>query len=106
MEEELREGMRAWRKLHPKATLDEIETELDRQIAVLRVALLGETVGTSKAVGGEKGAVCPECGEQMRKLGRRQRKLKSYGGEELVLVREYLSCPRCGHGFFPPGSGA
>lgn len=106
MEEELREVMGAWRKLHPKATLDEIEKEMDRQIAVLRVALLGEIVKTSKAVEGDAGAVCPECGEKMRKGGRRKRKLKSYGGEKLELEREYLSCPRCGYGFFPPGPGA
>ncbi len=47
MEEELRAGMRAWRKLHPKATLDEIEQELDRHIAALGVAVLEEAVGTS-----------------------------------------------------------
>lgn len=108
MEGELREGMQAWRKLHPRATLDEIEKELDRQMAGLRVQLLAETVGTSKAVKGEavKGeasAVCPVCGEQMQKGGRRKRKLRSYGGEELELEREYLYCPRCGEGFFPPG---
>ena len=106
MEQELRAGMRAWRQLHPKATLEEIEAELDRQLAVLRVQLLGETVGTSKAVKGEAGAVCPVCGGEMVKGGRRKRKLKSYGGEELELEREYLRCPSCGQGFFPPGPGA
>ena len=103
MEAELREGMRAWRRLHPRATLDEIEAELDRQMAGLRVQLLAETVGASKAVKGEASAVCPVCGEQMQKGGRRKRKLKSYGGEALELEREYLYCPRCGEGFFPPG---
>ena len=41
MEAELREGMQAWRKLHPKATLDEIETELNRQVTALRAASAG-----------------------------------------------------------------
>jgi hypothetical protein len=45
--------MRAWRQQHPKATLDEIETELDRQIAALRVEVLGETAGASRAGDGE-----------------------------------------------------
>ena len=106
MEQELREGMRAWRKLHPKATLDEIERELDGRLAVLRVQLVGETVGTSKAVQAEAEVACPVCGTKLERGGRRKRKLKSYGGEELELEREYLHCPRCGQGFFPPGPGA
>ena len=106
MEQELRERMGAWRKVHPRATLDEIEKELDRQIAGMRVQLLKETIGTSKAVKGEGRADCPVCGGQMQKGGQRKRKLKSYGGEELELEREYLHCPRCGEGFFPPGPGA
>jgi|GEM_PF-679734 len=101
MEQELREGMRAWRKLHPKATLDEIETGLDGQIAALRVQMLAETVATSKTVRGEGEVACPVCGTKMETGGQHKRKLKSYGGEELGLEREYLYCPRCGQGFFP-----
>ncbi len=105
MEAELRAGMQAWRKLHPKATLDEIETELDRQIAALRVAVLAETVGTSKAVKAEEEVVCPVCGTRMAHEGQHKRKLKTYGGQALELVREYVRCPRCGQGFFPSGPG-
>ena len=105
MEQELREGMQAWRKLHPKATLDEIELELDRQIAVLRVQMVAETVATSKAVKGEGAVTCPVCGTKMEKGGQHKRKLKTYGKQELELVREYLHCPHCGQGFFPPGPG-
>jgi DNA repair exonuclease SbcCD ATPase subunit len=103
MEQELRERMGAWRKLHAKATLDEIETELDRQIAGLRVQMLAETVATSKAVKGKGEVACPVCGTKMETGGQHKRKLKSYGGEELELEREYLYCPRCRQGFFPPG---
>jgi YgiT-type zinc finger domain-containing protein len=106
MERELRERMAAWRKLHPQASLDEIETELDRQIALLRVAVLGETIATSKAVSGAAEAVCPECGAPMERSGRRKRKLQTYGGVTLQLEREYVRCPRCGRGFFPSGPGA
>lgn len=105
MEAELREGMRAWRKLHPKAALDEIETELNRQVAALRVAVLAETVATSKAVAAEGEVVCPVCGTKMARDGQHKRKLKTYGEQELELAREYLSCPRCGQGFFPSGPG-
>ena len=71
MEQELREGMQAWRKLHPKATLDEIELELDRQsAAVLRVQMVAETVATSKAVKGEGAVTCPvRAGQRWKKAG-------------------------------------
>ncbi len=105
MEAELREGMQAWRKLHPKATLDEIETELNRQVAALRVAVLAETVATSKAVKAEEEMACPVCGTKMAREGQHKRKLKTYGGQALELEREYLCCPRCGQGFFPSGPG-
>ena len=101
MEAELREGMQAWRKQHPKATLDEIETELNRQVALLRAAVLAETVATSKAVKAEEEVVCPVCGTKMVREGQHKRKLKTYGGQALELVREYVRCPRCGQGFFP-----
>ncbi len=106
MEAELRERMVAWRKIHPKATLDEIEQELDRQIASLRVDVLAEAIGASKAAGRVEGGVCPVCGGKLERSGRRKRKLKSYGGAELELEREYLHCPHCGQGFFPSGPGA
>jgi len=48
MEQELSERMRAWRRAHPKATMYEIEVELDTQIAGMRAQLLAET-----AVGAE-----------------------------------------------------
>jgi YgiT-type zinc finger domain-containing protein len=105
MEAELREGMQAWRKQHPKATLDEIETGLNRQVALLRAAVLAETVATSKAVKAEGEVVCPVCGTQMKHEGQHKRKLKTYGGQVLELAREYLRCPRCGQGFFPSGPG-
>jgi YgiT-type zinc finger domain-containing protein len=105
MEAELRARMQAWRQQHPKATLDEIETELDRQIAGLRVAVLGEMASTSKVVRAEGEVVCPVCGEKMKPEGQHKRKLKTYGGQVLELEREYVRCPRCGQGFFPSGPG-
>ena len=106
MEAELREGMQAWRQQHPKATLDEIETELNRQVALVRAAVLAETVATSQAVQAAGEVVCPVCGTKMVREGQHTRKLKTYGGQALELVREYVRCPRCGQGFFPSGPGA
>src|SRR5436190_4521717 len=98
MEQELGERMRAWRRAHPKATLYEIEVELDAQIAVLRAQMLAETA-TAGAGGeaGEKGtgeaAVCPVCQGQLVKDGKRRRTLKTTGDQEIVLERVYMRCP-------------
>ncbi len=103
MEQELGERMRTWRKAHPKATLYEIEKELDEQIAVLRAELLVETVRASEVMGGKEKEACPECGMRMEKDGRRRRKLQTTGGETIELERQYMRCPQCGYGVFPPG---
>ena len=103
MEEQLKRGMAAWRKEHPKATLREIEAELDRRVAVIRAALLEETVAASAAVAGEAGVSCAVCGGAMAPDGKRRRRLTTNGGQEIGLEREYMRCARCGHGFFPPG---
>lgn len=105
MEQELGERMRAWRRAHGQATMYEIEVELDRQIAAMRAQLLAETaVGTDGEEGaGEAAAVCPVCQGQLVKDGKRRRKLKTSGDQEVVLERVYMRCPQCGYGVFPPG---
>jgi uncharacterized protein with PIN domain len=108
MEEQLKRGMAAWRKEHPKATLREIEAELDQRVAVIRAALLEETVAASAAVTGAAGTgaagmKCPVCDGPLAADGKRRRRLTTTGGQELELEREYMRCARCGHGFFPPG---
>ena len=104
MEQELTAQMQAWWRAHPKATLTEIEVELDRLVAELRAAALAATLTTAELavtaapVGAE---TCAVCGMPLVKSGRRKRKLKTKGEQELELEREYLCCPRCGWGFFP-----
>lgn len=108
MEQELGERMRAWRRAHPKATMYEIEVELDAQIAAMRAQLLAETAVGAGGAGGtgdvaEAAAVCPVCQGQLVKDGKRRRKLKTTGDQEVVLERVYMRCPQCGYGVFPPG---
>ncbi len=106
MEQELGERMRAWRRAHPKATMYEIEVELDAQIAVLRAAMLAETAvaeASSEGGAGASATVCPVCQGQLVKDGKRTRKLKTSGDQEVVLERVYMRCPQCGYGVFPPG---
>jgi ribosomal protein S27AE len=101
-------GMREWRNQHPRASLREIETELDQRLARLRVRLLQDTALQSRAVDWQAAAVeeqpvCPECGERLKTSGWHQRELQSHGQTQLVLQRQYGVCPKCGLGFFPPG---
>ncbi|MCB0019030.1 MAG: YgiT-type zinc finger protein [Anaerolineales bacterium] len=105
MEEEVEKGMKEWRAAHPKATLREIEKELDERLSQLRAKLLTESAMTSEAANWEKeeAPVCPECGQKMEKRGEEKRRLKTGDGKEIELKRQYASCPACGAGFFSSG---
>ena len=46
-------------------------------------------------------SVCPKCGEQLEKKGKKKRKLQTQGRREVELIREYGVCPKCGEGIFP-----
>jgi len=103
---ELRGWMQAWWAAHPEATLTEIEGGLDEQVAALRVQVLQETLAQGErkvTMRSVATAVCPVCGAKMERSGRHKRRLKTTDGQVLELERAYLSCPRCGKGFLPPG---
>ena len=99
---EILEGMKAWRKEHPKATFVEIEAEMEWRIKELREQVLREIIEMSVATEAEGQVVhCPECGVEMEGRGKHTRRLQGAGGSEVELEREYLECPACGAGFFP-----
>lgn len=101
---EILEGMKAWRKVHRKATFVEIEAEMEARIKGLREQIMGEIIGMSAATEAE-GSIrcCAECGAQMEGRGKHKRQLQGAGGSEVELERTYLECPACGAGFFPSG---
>lgn len=103
--EEILNGMVDRREEHPKATFREIEEEVDRRLSELRVRMLADVANSSAqaewAVG--EAAVCPECGAQLVKKGKKKRKLQTREGREIEFEREYGVCPECGQGIFPPG---
>ncbi len=102
--QEILEGMKTWRRAHPKATFVEIEAEMEARIKGLREQVLGEIIGMSAASEAEGQQVhCPECGAKMERRGKRTRRLQGAGGSEVELERAYLECPACGAGFFPSG---
>lgn len=104
---ELISGMTEWRQQHPKATLREMEVELDARIAQLRAKMLEDMVAASQVADWPEGEAprCPVCGQAMVKGGATTRELTTHGGKEIKLKRQYARCPACGAGFFPSGPG-
>jgi len=100
--------MRSWREEHPRATLQEIEEEVDTRIARMRAGLVEGIAMSSAAVevGGraaEQPVCCPTCGGVLHARGKQVRKLVTTGKQTVRLERSYGYCPTCQVGFFPPG---
>ena len=94
-----------WREKQPKATLREIEQELDEQIMKLRAEVLEEAAQWSEMrVWTESAAtpICPDCQTALEFRLKGKRALQTHGGHPIELEREYGICPSCGQGFFPP----
>lgn len=96
-----RASVEAWRAAHPRATLKEIEVEVDRRLAAVRAQL----IAAAAQAGPVEAAAppCPTCGEPMRWDGERTRRLTTAHDQTVALTRRYARCPACGAGFFPPG---
>ncbi len=110
--DEVLSGMADWRAPHPRATVSESEAELDARLARLRARLLERVAHQSAATtwrqqaatGGEDAAPrCAQCGTRLEPQGRRTRRLRTGGGQELRVQRDDGVCPQCGQGLFPPG---
>ncbi len=101
-------GMRAWRVEHPKATLREMETELDARLGRMRARMLEDLALASAAADWtetprDRQPTCPDCGTHLQPRGADTRTLATHGGHHLTLKRSYGVCPACGTGLFPPG---
>jgi len=102
---DLIEGLNKWRETHPRATMREIEEEIDRRMTKMRARMITDTVMRSASTETEKRkkGMCPKCGGEVKKKGKKKRKLETNGGREIEFEREYVTCQSCGHGFFPSG---
>ena len=105
--EEIMTGMREWRNLHPKASLREIECELDARWARVRARMLEDMALASAAADWADTPTalhptCPDCGTPLQLRGSDTRTLQTHGDQSLVLHRRYGVCPACGAGLFPP----
>lgn len=94
-----------WRAKHPKASLREIEAEIDQRLSGLRAKMITDTANQSASARWEaaEGRECPECGAKLMRKGKQKRVLLTREGREIELEREYGVCAACGVGFFPPG---
>jgi len=104
--DEVLKGLREWRRLHPKATLAEIERETMKQMAQLQAQImeeLSQTLPVEERRSEVETQICPECGAKMRRRGESERQLQGSGGQTIHLKRSFWVCPACGAGIFPPG---
>ena len=97
-----------WRREHSRASFAEIEEELDKQLAEVRVQMLQDLVESSpradlRGQPREERPKCPECGEPLAANGQHTREVTTTYEQRVQLTRSYGRCPVCGCGFFPPG---
>lgn len=105
--QDLTTEMQEWRTHHPKATLRDIETELDTRLSHLRARLLEDIALASPAADWADTPItqhppCPDCGQPLQLRGTDTRTLQTHGGQALTVERRYGTCPACGAGLFPP----
>lgn len=106
--QEVMTGIRDWRLQHPKATLREIETELDARWARVRACMLEDLALQSAAAAWQDARpdqqpCCRDCDTPLQERTTQPRTLQTHGGQDLTLERSYGVCPACGTGLFPPG---
>lgn len=106
MSQEIITGVAEWRMQHPRATLREIEAEIDHRLAGFRAKMIADVAMQSKKAEwdeADRAVRCENCGEKLKSRGRKKRTLETNYGQEIELERDYGVCPKCGQGIFPPG---
>lgn len=108
LSQEVMHATKEWRRQHPRATFQEIETALDAQLARLRAQMLQDTALTSPSadlptMSEAERPRCPQCGAPLAAQGTQTRALVTEHDQPIQLSRSYATCPQCGTGLFPPG---
>ncbi len=98
----------AWRTVHPRATLSEIEAAVQEALTHLRAQYLADLIHASDATDPTtlpvaQRLVCATCGGMLAPRGWQERTVLTVGQPTPVrLRRRYLVCAACGSGVFPP----
>ena len=102
MEAELREGMQAWRKQHPKATLDEIETELNRQVAAAAGGGAGGDGSDEQGGEGRRGSDLPGVWDEDGACGAAQAEVEDVRRASAGVGARVCALSTLWAGFFSP----
>lgn len=96
--------MDAWREAHAHATFAEIEAAAEDRLGPVRIALIQDAVAAQAdgEVAAERPS-CADCGHALEARGTRERAVTVRGNRMVRVRRQYLVCPACGAGVFPPG---
>ena len=97
LEAYLDEKVRSWHKARPQATLTDIETMIDGELAQVRKRLV-EIAFEEEA----ETTACPNCEQIMGNNGKKKRQLQIRGGETVRFERTQKRCFHCGTTLFPP----
>jgi hypothetical protein len=107
LSEQILTDIKEWRRSHPQATFREIEDEVHTRMSRLEAQLIQDTAQESKSrewsgTSKQERPRCPVCNTPLQARGKRQRSLQGSGGQEVLLSRDYGTCPNCETGLFPP----
>lgn len=102
LSEQVASEVAEWRRQHPRATFNEIENFIGERMNRLRAKMVAD-VAAAGDVDAREQPTCPECGKRAVLRGKKRRRLRTQGGEEVELERHHAICPHCGTAFFPPG---
>lgn len=102
------EEVSQWREERPKATFNEIEAEVDKQLASVRTKMLQELVLESKLrnlseLNETERPTCPYCGKPLAANGQQKRRIITTHNQEVELERSKGYCRGCKISLFPPG---
>lgn len=105
---EASEEISQWRSQKKKATFNEIENNVDGELARLRAQMIQDLVGESglvnfKEMAAEERPKCPVCGKKLASNGQQKRKLITQHEQVIEIERSKGYCQHCRVSYFPPG---
>jgi hypothetical protein len=99
---EVVEKAMAWHAEHPRATMEELETEILRLRQEFGEQLAQVLLEHREATHPVPGPRCPQCGQEMQYKGDKALHPATTLGD-VGFERSYYYCSECDQGVFPPG---